>query len=338
MRAMLYRHWRMKMLRKVGFQYALLLTLLSFGFACQAKPISFEHQGDTLYGHYLAPESREEPKAVLIFVHGDGAATYDLEGYYDLIWNRLRAEGYGVLSWNKPGVGKSTGNWLSQSMKDRQSEVMSAIEWVKGSLAVPRAQIGLIGFSQAGWVVPAIAVEEYIGFAVGIGFATNWLEQGRYYTETSLYLAGKSEAERRVALQQNDAYVDYLKTMPIYEDYVEKSDSGMSSDRYQFVLRNFQVDASHALEAVTVPTLLMWGDSDLNVDANTEFARWSSSSNPHISTQLISNGSHGMLDATMFDKQVFSMADWLRLAWLDEKAFAADFMPSLIRWLNEVSQ
>jgi len=32
-----------------------------------------------------------------------------------------------VFSWDKPGVGASTGNWLHQSMSDRADETLSAI-------------------------------------------------------------------------------------------------------------------------------------------------------------------------------------------------------------------
>ncbi|WP_159064796.1 alpha/beta hydrolase family protein [Thaumasiovibrio subtropicus] len=323
------------MLRKVGFQYALLVTLALTVFSVSAKPITFYHQGDRLSGHYLAPREPQQLKAVLIFVHGDGATTHDAEGYYALLWQPLRNAGYAILSWDKPGVGKSTGDWLNQSMQDRSSEVLAAIDWVKTTVKVPNEQIGLVGFSQAGWVVPAIAKADHVGFAVGIGFATNWLAQGRYYTETALRLEGKSETAILAELKRNEEFVTYLKTSPSYPEYVEMSGSTMTRQRYGFVLRNFQVDASDALSGVSVPTLLLWGDSDLNVDAQNEHKRWYSSANTHLTTVLIENATHGLLDAEAFTGQTFTLGDWMRLVWLDSDALADGFLPTLLQWLDD---
>jgi hypothetical protein len=42
-----------------------------------------------------------------------------------------------------------------------------------------------------------------------------------------------------------------------------------------------------------------------------------------------------MLDAESFDSQIFSVSQWIKLMWLEEKAFAPRFMPKLLSWLEQ---
>ena len=146
--------------------FSLFYSPLSVG-----QELIFEHGQDRLSGHYLQPTNGIPAKAVLIFVHGDGATEYDAHGYYDIIWQPLLEKGYAIFSWDKPNIGKSTGNWLAQSMQDRQSEVLAAVAAVQKKYHFSAANTGLIGFSQAGWVVPALANRaDKIAFSIGIGF------------------------------------------------------------------------------------------------------------------------------------------------------------------------
>jgi len=141
---------------------------------------------------YISPKNTDTAKAIIIFVHGDGPMNYQAEGYYPLIWNRLRKLGYAIFSWDKPGIGNSTGHWLNQSMADRQSEVHAAIKFIQKKFH-HSSNIGLLGFSQAGWVIPAVAKDnENVSFAIGIGFAMNWLEQSWYLTKNALPLKEKT--------------------------------------------------------------------------------------------------------------------------------------------------
>ena len=61
------------------------------------------------------------------------------------------------MSWDKPGVGDSSGDWHNQSMMNRAEEVVSAIQFLKSRDDIDIDKIGLIGWSQAGWVLPLAA-------------------------------------------------------------------------------------------------------------------------------------------------------------------------------------
>lgn len=287
---------------------------------------------------YLPPTRDNDSgatKAILIFVHGDGAMTYDAHGYYELYWNALREQGYAIFSWDKPGVGDSQGNWLQQSMQDRQSEVLAAIDFTRTQLGFDASNTGLIGFSQAGWVVPVLAQQaDNIAFAIGIGFATNWLEQGRYYAIQEANNEELDDTQLPNALKEYEQSITSLKKHPSYEEYLhENKGDAMSQERFEFVFRNFQADASLAYQKVAVPMLLIWGQEDLNVDAQHEYIAHKKAPHPLIDVQLIPKASHGLLNSDDFNEQKFGISAWIKMMWQGEDALAPSALSTITDWL-----
>ena len=317
--------------------FVFLSCVLLFLPVCYAQEMIFDHGKHRLSGHYFEASNGEPAKAVLLFVHGDGAMSYDAEGYYDLIWEPLRDKGYAIFSWNKPNVDDSSGNWLEQTMGDRQSEVLAAINLVQEKYKFTPKNTGLIGFSQAGWVLPALSNKmSKVGFVVGIGFATNWIEQGRYLTKTRLQRAGKNNHQITSELDAYTNEINFFHERPSYIDYVGfAGEEAMEKGRYQFVLNNFKSDASHDYSKISVPSLFLWGEEDLNVDAKAEFKRWQSRPNEFVTTKIITNANHAMLNAASFSEQTFGLKQWIKLMWLEQGAFAPDFLPTLIQWLEK---
>ena len=70
----------------------------------EAKQVTFKNGDDLLSGHYLLPDSGK-PRAVILFVHGDGPLGYDAHGYYPLIWERLLSKWFAIFIWDKPVIG-----------------------------------------------------------------------------------------------------------------------------------------------------------------------------------------------------------------------------------------
>ncbi|MCG2837860.1 alpha/beta hydrolase [Photobacterium sp. WH77] len=318
-----------------------LLFVLTLSACSSEEHIVFQSGDNQLSGVYLSPTNGQPGKAVLLFVHGDGEMPYDAYGYYPLLWDQLRAEGYAIMSWNKPGVRQSTGDWLAQSMADRQAEVLDAIQWVQSRYGFTARQTGVVGFSQAGWVLPSLATDHQaqFGFMVGIGFATNWIEQSRYYTRLKHTEAGATEAEIQAALLTYDEEIALLLQAPGYADYRQAmGDHAMLADRYHFVLKNLQSDARQDYPLIRAPTLLIWGEDDLNVDARLEFERQQHIANPAVFARLIASGNHGLLDSAYFPRQRMDTLDLLKLHWLGESALAPGVIPTLIHWLNLQTQ
>ncbi len=298
-----------------------------------AIELVFDNGSSKLTGHYLNNLDHNPPKGVIIFVHGDGALSYDAEGYYSIIWSQLRKNGYSIFSWDKAGVGKSTGHWLSQSMKDRQMEVLSAVELIQKKYGFTSKNTGLLGFSQAGWVVPKLAgSSNRIGFAIGVGFAQNWIDQGRYYTRIKHERRGAGEQQVQAAIEQYNTEIASFNSSPIYSKQFAKS--GMSKQRFAFVVRNYKSDAANDYQKINIPMLLLWGENDLNVDAIKEFNRWTKNPNKNVTIKLIADATHGLLKSEYFDSQHISFSQWLKLMWLQQDALAPQVIPVILDWLD----
>lgn len=160
----------------------------------QQRIISFEHHQDILEGTLIIPSGKISPPFVLI-VHGDGPQDrWSDSGYIPMV-NYLISEGIAVFSWDKPGVGKSTGNWLAQTMSDRAEEAAFALKKLKEQPELKGSRGGYLGFSQAGWVIPEATQLTTTEFAVLIGAAINWRNQSIFYTEQRLKSEGHSQNE-----------------------------------------------------------------------------------------------------------------------------------------------
>jgi hypothetical protein len=70
------------------------------------------------------------------------------------------------------GVGESTGDWNTASFDDLAGDVVAAFEYLKTRRDIDQAQIGVLGISQAGWIMPLAAVRaKDLAFLISISGA-----------------------------------------------------------------------------------------------------------------------------------------------------------------------
>lgn len=231
--------------------------------------------GDGMLDAVLAtPQDRDEPTGLVVFEHGDGPVDATSGGFYRPIWEDLARTGYASLSWDKPGIGGSTGDWLDQSLADRAAEVEAAMDWAAAQPGVDPERIGLWGASQGGWVVPAVAAQrEDVRFTILVSPAVNWLRQGRYNLLASLDHEDATSTERARAIEISDHTLRLLAEGADYQRYRTATidPEPMTEARWGFVSRNYTADATADLRTIAgrdVPTLLVLADGDLNVDAD----------------------------------------------------------------------
>ncbi|MGR6872402.1 alpha/beta hydrolase family protein [Pseudomonas sp. HK3] len=325
----------------------LLITLMLI--ACssfvQAKSIeehaSFKHGEHRLAGYYKTPANTGEIKGVVLFVAGDGEIPYDAYGYYDVIWQVILDAGYAVFSWDKPGVGDSTGSWLNQSMLDRQKEVKAAISFVKNTYDYQESDIGLMGFSQAGWVAPAFMKDNPdIGFMIGVGYAINWMDQSWYMTKTRLLEESASAAEIQLERKKHDQEMAFWASGPSYKTYLNEyaiDPEDLSEARFNFIKMNVRSDATEDYVGINKPILLLMGDKDANVSTENSYRvltrLFSQSDNAVI--KIIPNATHGLLRHPDFDQQNPGLYFLMKLYFYGESAYAPEFLDTLSNWLKE---
>lgn len=232
------------------------------------EEVTIQTKENTLHGALALPKEKEKP-GLIIFVHGDGPvnATYD-DGYLPL-WEELAKKGYASLAWDKPGIGKTTGNWLDQSMEDRANEVIEVIEWANKNLNIDPKKIGLWGASQGGWVVPKVAnASDDVSFSILVSPAINWIEQGKYDTEKSMTSTGATEEEINQRMKNNEKVLELLLKNSNYEEYqnVTNNKGDISKERWDFIKKNVNSDATKDLSETKNPVKLIVGGRDENVD------------------------------------------------------------------------
>ncbi|MFI9237396.1 alpha/beta hydrolase family protein [Streptomyces sp. NPDC053079] len=168
--------------------------------------------GRRLDGVLARPASGAGPFGLVVFVHGDGPVDATHETFYRPLWESFARAGYASLSFSKPGVGGSEGDWLDQSMADRAEETLAAVAWARARPDVDGRRIGLWGASQAGWVLPKVAARDRsLRFVIAVSPAVNWLRQGRFHLLARSREDGASEQEVRAALRRRETTLRLLR-------------------------------------------------------------------------------------------------------------------------------
>ncbi|MFE3258166.1 alpha/beta hydrolase family protein [Nocardia sp. NPDC059229] len=266
--------WKRRTLIAVSCVAALVLSaggwvIVQHDFDIRAERVTITGGAQPLQGTLALPEHGDGPFGLVVFVHGDGAATADRDEFYRPIWETFAQAGYASLAWDKPGVDGAPGNWLDQSMPDRAAETEAAIAWARGRPDIDAGRIGLWGISQAGWVLPEVAVRHpELRFMIAVGTAVNWIRQGEYNLRAELRERHASDDEIAAELRRRENDLSLLRAGASYDRYLAATADSppMSADRWRFVGKNFRSDATEALAQLRVPTLLLLGERDLNVD------------------------------------------------------------------------
>ncbi|ENQ3107799.1 alpha/beta fold hydrolase [Bacillus cereus] len=279
------------------------------------EEVTIQTKETTLHGVVSFPKEKEKP-GLIIFVHGDGPvnATYD-DGYLPL-WEELAKKGYASLAWDKPGIGKSTGDWLNQSMEDRANEVIEVIEWAKKNLDINPKKIGLWGASQGGWVVPKVAnASDDVSFSILVSPAIDWIEQGKYYTEKSMTSTGATKEEINQRMKNNEKVLELLLKNSNYEEYknVTNDKGDISKERWDFIKKNVNSDATKDLTETKKPVKLIVGGRDENVDVKNTMAVYKKEVRKELlSVSYLPEANHSMLkpqyvnsELGMFVKSIF---------------------------------
>ena len=77
--------------------------------------------------------------------------------------------GIAALTYDKRGVGASTGNWEEASFDDLAGDALAGVELLKSRTDINRKQIGLWGLSQGAWLVELAASQSKdIAFIIAV--------------------------------------------------------------------------------------------------------------------------------------------------------------------------
>jgi len=230
------------------FIFLLLVQLIFIckGFAQSYSPILekdvvFKSEGVNIAGTIYKPQNAY---ASVVIVHGSGQEKRMTE-FAEL----LAKNGILVLTYDKRGVGKSGGMYAGPEVGTNNVDSLTINLLAKDARAAfnklkqysSGIPMGLLGFSQAGWIIPIAANNNPdVNFMVLFSCPTiTSLEQLRFqfYTNGNTnFWFNHSEEEARYHVQ-ND------------------------TDRYQFI----SIDPKFFLRNISVPSLWLFGENDIQI-------------------------------------------------------------------------
>jgi dienelactone hydrolase len=303
------------------------------------QEVTFVVDDAVLSGTLILPKDVISPP-IAIIVHGDGAQDRFSNGGALPLISTLTDAGIGVFSWDKAGVGTSSGNWLNQTMDDRADEALAALQAVSRLDGIEGNRVGFLGFSQAGWVLPRVANRIVPSFTIIVGGAVSWRDQGTYFNRVELTSQGVTAdmIEQRLAdrIRDNDI-VFGVSADP-------SSSPEMEAERFRFVAGAYWEDSTQSIPNMNGPILAVWGEDDLNVDAHNDSAIFREQLMPLSDIRqvvMVNNATHGLLRADLFNYQLPSQWPWyLQYIFLGmgQKAFAEHSLDQITDWILTVTE
>lgn len=164
--------------------------------------LSFPWEGLHLAGTLYLPDSPGRHPAVLM-MQGSGPTDRDNDGYFSPLRDVFIATGVAVYSFDKPGVGESTGDWRDHALEDRARQSTAALGAMAGHPELDAEKLGVWGHSQGGWLVQMLASRRPdLSFAICNSGPTIGIEEQDLYGCAHTMRAGghpQDEVERALA-------------------------------------------------------------------------------------------------------------------------------------------
>lgn len=133
----------------------------------------------------------KDAKSIAIIVHSYGATNVVAADQFRDFRAKLTSQGITVVVWDKPGCGKSEGEFdINQSVQSSSEEILSALAVLRKTNEPGSDKIGLYGGSRAGWIAPlAINKDPDIKFWISVSGTTTYDNWG-YLLRSNLEIAG----------------------------------------------------------------------------------------------------------------------------------------------------
>lgn len=268
-----------------------------------------------LAGSLISPNMRGKYPAIIL-VHASGAEDRE----YLLPFARfLIRHGIAVFGYDKRGVGDSTGDWTTASFDDLAGDVIAAFRYLQTRTDIDHSQIGLLGWSQAGWVMPLAAVRARdLAFLIsisgaGVSAAETTIDQAR----NEMVARGMRPVGVQQILELMKLQYDYAQTGQGWDTYAAAREKlavrmgrppdtfpGTQGDPYwEFIRRIYFYDPRPTIRRLKLPVLAIFGELDNNILAKKNRAAWEAAlkegEDRDYTLRIVPKADHLMLEAKL---------------------------------------
>jgi alpha-beta hydrolase superfamily lysophospholipase len=292
------------------------LTLLQTEIRPQ-EPTSFPYKQEEVV--FTNPKSKDQisgtltlPTAgklskIVILIAGSGPNNRDeeLKTFNQkpfLVWSDfLTRNGIGVFRYDKRGIGKSTGDYLTATTFDFESDALAAVNYILSRPDLKNLEIGLMGHSEGGLIAPMVAsINKNVKFLVllagpGVPIPDLMVKQNADYAK----LQGANETQLKQSQALNEkiyALVNSNKTLPtpelnsklevlISDQLKTAGNNKLTADKIQSISKSqaasittpwfrtfLSINPADYLDKVSCPVLALDGSLDFQVNAEANLA------------------------------------------------------------------
>ena len=314
-----------------------------------ARRVGIERQDDVrfasgdvqLAGTLIRPSTGAKHPAIVL-VHGSGAENRE----YVLPFARfLVRRGMAVLGYDKRGVGGSTGDWNMASFDDLAGDAAAAVAYLRSRGDIDPAQIGLLGVSQAGWVMPLAAARvKDLAFLISVsGAGVTPAETTIDQTQNELNGRGMKPQTVADIVAIMKLQYEFARTGQGWEQYAAAREKlaariGPPPDtlpgspdhpHWQVIRRTYFHDPGPALRKLQAPVLAIFGELDNNIVAEKNRSAWESAlkagGNRDYTLLILPRANH-----LQFEAKAGSNAEMPRL-----QRFAPGYFSAIDEWLRK---
>lgn len=243
------------------------------------REVQFQNkeQGIPLAGMVFMPKG-EGPFPAVVIIHGSGTSSRD-NGWYLTLTKYLQDNGVVVLLPDKRGSEKSGGNWRNSSLEDLATDTLAAIKYLKEQDQFPVSSIGIIGMSEGGRIAPIVANKSSeVAFVVNVvGGAVSSHDQLHYEENYNIQEMGFLPGISNV--------ISYFSTYSLI--YFRKKE-------FWDAVGDF--DPIPHWKRVSVPTLVLYGKEDTNVNSAASKELLDALNKKNIEVRVFDGSGHALED------------------------------------------
>lgn len=213
------------------------------------------------------------PRALVLMHPGSGPSDRDNDVLFPPIRQALLDCGVAVCSFDKRGVGGSSGRWQDADIIDQADDLIAGLRAARSSVGEIRT--GLFGHSQGGWVVIEAGSRIPVDFVISnSGPAVSPREQEIFSTRNQLRAAGWDDPAIEEGLATLEAVFDSLRepfasawprirTSPLVPR-LQEAGVFVPADQplWTFAGRILDHDPAPALSRLSCPLLALLGGAD----------------------------------------------------------------------------
>jgi len=248
--------------------------------------VQFSSGSVQLAGTLILPSTGAKHPAIIL-VHGSGAENRE---YILPFAHFLVRRGVAVLGYDKRGAGQSTGDWKTASYAELAGDVAAAFDYLKRRREIDAAHVGLLGVSQAGWIMQMAAARiPDLGFLISVsGAGVSPAETTLDQTQNELTARGMKPSMVAAIVGLMKLQYEFARTGEGWDDYLAArqklaAQMGPPPDSFpgtpdhpywQTIKRSYFYEPDPFIRQLRLPVLAIFGELDNNIVAEKNKAAW----------------------------------------------------------------